>query len=315
MTQSWVSRPGRLATTMATTVFVQFGLGWRYSEGMCVTGDRLPATIATMVVPAVECHPVTASFTGHSDVAPVTVVRVDSPTLVLLPSPLLGQAVWEPVAAELADRGYPVQTVSAPQTSPRTSDDVMDHLLSAIPQDGEVILLPHSNAGLYVPALIGQRHVVGAVFVDAGLPPKTDAVPLAPPDLVATLAHKTDGDGLLPPWTAWWDEADVAELFPNPAVRARIEREQPQLPLSYFSARLPVPSGWDTGLAGAYLAFGDTYGEDRDLAAVRGWPTTTLSGLHLHMLMDPIAVTRELQVLLMAIGFSHPTLSSARGSH
>lgn len=99
---------------------------------------------------------------------------MESTTLVLLPSPLLGQAVWEPVAAELANRGYPVQTVSAPSTPPRTSDDVMHHLLSAIPSDREVILLPHSNAGLYVPALVGQRHVVGAVFVDAGLPPKTD---------------------------------------------------------------------------------------------------------------------------------------------
>ncbi|MGH3448320.1 MAG: hypothetical protein ACRDP4_11940 [Nocardioidaceae bacterium] len=229
---------------------------------------------------------------------------MESTTLVLLPSPLLGPAVWEPVADELVDRGHPAQTVPAPSNPLRTSDDVVGHLLSAIPSDRDVILLPHSNAGLYVPALVGQRHVVGAVFVDAGLPPKTDDVPLAPPGLFAMLADKVEDDGLLPPWTTWWDGAEVAELFPSPEVRARVEQEQPRLPLSYFSAQLPISSGWDTTPAGAYLAFGDTYTEDRELAAVRGWPTATMPGSHLHMLVDPIGVTRELQVLLMAIGFS-----------
>lgn len=222
----------------------------------------------------------------------------------LLPSPLLGPAVWETVAAELADRGYPVQVVSAPSAPPRTSDDVLDHFLSTIPSDRDVILVPHSNAGLYVPSLVEQRRVVGAVFVDAGLPPRTGDVLLAPPELFATLQEKADADGLLPPWTTWWDEAEVAGLFPNPEVRARVEEEQPRIPLSYFSARLSVPSGWDTGLAVAYLAFGETYAEDREIAAVRGWPTATMSGSHLHLLMDPTSVTRELQVLLMAIGFS-----------
>lgn len=244
------------------------------------------------------------SIIGRSGAGAGTVLRMEPTTLMLLPSPLLGPAVWEPVAAELADRGYPVQIVSAPSTPLRTSDDVMDHFLSAVPSDRDVILVPHSNAGLYVPALVGQRRVVGAVFVDAGLPPKTAGALLAPPELYAILSDKADGDGLVPPWTAWWDEAEVAGLFPNPEARARVEREQPRLPLSYFSAELPIPSGWDTGLAGAYLAFGETYAEDRELAALRGWPIATMSGSHLHLLMDPTAVTRELQVLLMAIGFS-----------
>ena len=226
--------------------------------------------------------------------------------MVLLPSPFLGPAVWEPVAGELAHRGYPVQTVSAPSAAPRNSDDVMDHFLSAVPGDREVILVSHSNAGLYVPALTAHRHVVGAVFVDAGLPPTCGEVLLAPPELFATLADKADGDGLLPPWTNWWDEAEVAGLFRDREVRARVEEQQPRLPLSYFSAQLPVPSGWDTRLAGAYLAFGETYAEDRELAAVRGWPISTMSGSHLHMLIDPPAVTRELHALLMALGFSAP---------
>jgi hypothetical protein len=96
-----------------------------------------------------------------------------------------------------------------------------------------------------------------APFVDAGLPPKDGEVLLAPPELFEKLADKADSDGLLPPWTSWWEEADVAGLFPDPQMRAHVEREQPRLPLPCFSAQLPVPSGWDTGLAGAYLAFGE----------------------------------------------------------
>lgn len=224
------------------------------------------------------------------------------PTLVLLPSPLLGPAVWEPVGAELANRGYPVQSIARSPAAPRTPDDVLQHLLSAVPSGREVVLVPHSNAGLYVPALVERRRVVGAVFVDAGLPPREGHVPLAPPELYASLSEQADSDDLLPPWTSWWEEAKVAALFPNAQARERVEREQHRLPLSYFAAHLRVPSGWDTGLAGAYLAFGDTYVEDRELAVLRRWPATTLRGSHLHMLVDPLAVTRELQVLLMRVG-------------
>lgn len=70
------------------------------------------------------------------------------------------------------------------------------------------------------------------------------------------LADKADSDGLLPPWTSWWDEANLAGLFPDPEVRARVEREQPRLPLSYFSAQLPVPFGWDTGLQALLMTIG-----------------------------------------------------------
>ena len=231
---------------------------------------------------------------------------MDSVTLVLLHSPLLGPAVWGPVGAELALRGYPVQVMSAPSGPPRTFGDVMDHFLSEVPSDRDVILIPHSNAGLYVPALVEHRNVMGVVFVDAGLPPRAGGVPMAPPELVAILADKVDGDGLLPPWTTWWDEADIAELFPSPRVRASVEREQPRLPLSYFSARLSIPSGWDSDLAGAYLAFGDTYIAHLRHAAEHGWPTATMLGSHLHQLMDPVAVTRELQTLLTAIAPTDP---------
>lgn len=231
-------------------------------------------------------------------------------TLVLLHSPLLGPAVWGPVARELSLRGYRVHVIQALPTPPRTVGEVMDHFLSEVPRDREVILVPHSNAGLYVPTLVEHREVVGAVFVDAGLPPSTGEAPMAPPKMVAMLADKVDGDGLLPPWTTWWEEADIAELFPNNEVRVGVEREQPRLPLSYFSASLSTPPGWDTDLAGAYLAFGGTYGADLRRAEEHGWPVATMLGSHLHQLIDPVAVTQELQTLLAAIGVPDPNKNS-----
>lgn len=74
----------------------------------------------------------------------------------------------------------------------------------------------HSNAGAYVPALTGQRRVVGCVFVDALLPSRAGRVPLAPLAFLDVLRDLADDVGLLPPWTCWWDEADVAGLLPAP---------------------------------------------------------------------------------------------------
>lgn len=225
-----------------------------------------------------------------------------SPLLALLPSPLLGSTAWDAVAAELGGRGHRVEIVPTPADPPRSPQDVLNGYLDALPSDREVVVVPHSNAGLYVPALASLRHVVGAVFVDAGLPPRSGEVPMAPPELLAALVGLAGADGLLPPWTAWWGDADVVKLFPSAEVRARIERHEPRMPVSYFRAQLTVPSGWDTGLAGAYLAFGDTYAEDRDIAAERGWPTSTMSGLHLHLLVDPGAVAVELEALMLTAG-------------
>ena len=220
----------------------------------------------------------------------------------MLPSPLLGPAMWRPVAAELARRGWQTVLPGAADGAPQTPDDVLRHLTGALPADRDLILLPHSNAGLYVPALTARLRVAGYVFVDAGLPEGT-TVPLAAPAFYDFMRAKADEDGLLPPWTRWWGEDALAALFPDGAARAEVEREQRRLPLSYFSRSLPVPAGWDDR-PGAYLAFGDTYGADRERAIRRGWPTTTLPAAHLHTLVAPAQVAGEIDGLLAAIGLN-----------
>ncbi len=150
--------------------------------------------------------------------------------------------------------------------------------------DEPVVLVPHSNAGLLVPAIVEalDDQVRGVVFVDAALPGRGH---YTTPDFLCALAV----DGLLPPWTSWWDEAEVAELFPDAATRAQVEAEQPRMPLSYFDHLPPAPDDW-AGPPCAYLWFGPPYDEGAAQAVARGWPTERLPGRHLHMLVDPDAV-------------------------
>ncbi len=93
---------------------------------------------------------------------------------------------------------------------------------------------------------------------------------------------------MLPPWTAWWDDSDIAELFPDAAVRAEVEAEQPRMRLAYFEHPPPAPHGWAVPPCG-YLWFGPPYDGEAAQAAAQGWPTAHLPGSHLHMLADPNA--------------------------
>lgn len=218
--------------------------------------------------------------------------------LVLLPSPLLGPASWAPVAEELARRGHPV---GVPRLSPQvaTPTDVLAGYLAGVPDEPDLVLVPHSNAGLYVAALAVERNLSGVVFVDA-LPPSDEAsTPTAAGGFRDAIGELADTDGVLPPWTSWWPESETAALFPDAATRAAVEREQPRLPLRYFDERVPSPPAW-CSVPAAYLAFGDTYAAERATAAARGWPAETLPGRHLHQLVDPVGVADAVLRLLAA---------------
>jgi hypothetical protein len=220
--------------------------------------------------------------------------------LALLASPLLGPAVWSPVAAELRHRGWSV-VEPPPYVEVSGPDDVLGHLLGAIPQQEPVVLVPHSNAGLYVAALADRLDARGVVFVDAGLPGEGPATPTAPPAFRQFLSGLVDRDGLLPVWTQWWPTEELDGLFPDSRSRAAVESEQQRLPIGYFDAAVPSPAAW-RDLPAAYLAFGDTYAGERASAEELGWPTATLPGQHLHALADPAGVVDALVGLLGQMG-------------
>lgn len=217
-------------------------------------------------------------------------------TFALLASPLLGPAVWRPVAEALRADGHGAAVLAASPGS-GTPEEVLRDLLDACPPADDLVLVPHSNAGAYAAALAARLDVGAVVLVDAVLPPPAGVVPLAPPSLLDLLRGLADGEGRLPPWTRWWPEADLAPLFPDAACRRRVEAEEPRLPLAYFEGSLPAPPGWEP-VRRAYLAFGATYAAERAQAEARGWRTRTLTGTHLHPLHDAEGVADAIVDLL-----------------
>lgn len=216
-------------------------------------------------------------------------------TIALLPSALLGPAVWEPVQQVLSGTGQEVIVAGRPGAPRESVADVQQWYQDSLPVDRRYLLVPHSNAGLYVPALVEQRSVAGIVFVDAILP-KIGTSPVAPAGLLSMLDTMADDTGRLPQWTSWWDEDAVAALFPSAAVRERVESEQSRLPLAYFKETVTVSTGW-LRVPAAYLAFGDTYADERKDAEEGHWPTRVLDGNHLHMLTAPEQVAENITQL------------------
>jgi hypothetical protein len=216
---------------------------------------------------------------------------------VLIPSPFLGPSVWEPVASALrSDFGGAATVPAPPDRAASTPAAVLAAIEKGLPDRDDLVLVPHSNAGLYIPAIVTMRPVRGVVFVDAVLPPARGNVPVAPAGLRDMLRNRVGLDGNLPPWTRWWPEEALAELFPDAETRARVEAEQARVPFEYLTAQVDLPDGWDAVSAG-YLSFGDTYADEREDARARGWSVHTMMGNHLHMLRDPVGVAAEIMEL------------------
>lgn len=223
------------------------------------------------------------------------------PVFVLIHSLALGPSSWRPVAAELATVGYQVRLPSLvhavggesePPFWPAVVSTVREDL-SQMPADQSVALAAHSNAGRLVPVIrSGLDHPVSAsVFVDAALPARAGQTPATPPERLDPLRAKAV-NGRLPRWTDWWDEADIAPLFPDPATRKVITEEQPELPLAYYEQAIPVPDGWD-GHPCSYLLFSAAgYEAEAIEAGERGWRVAHLPGEHLHQLIEPAGTAR-----------------------
>jgi hypothetical protein len=91
--------------------------------------------------------------------------------------------------------------------------EVVDRWLHAVPEDVPLVLVPHSNAGLYVAALAEKRNVRGMVFTDAGLPSRGPSTRTAPDAFRKLLAGLVE-------------------------TRALVEAEEVRLPLAYVEAHL-----------------------------------------------------------------------------
>lgn len=205
--------------------------------------------------------------------------------LCILPSPLLGPAGYLPLAGALRERGVPTVVASLP------AGEVMPagvlHTFGAMAAHHRAtVLVAHSNAGYYAPTL-GDSLDLPVAYLDAALPaPGVAETRLAPAQFAEFIEALPLTDGLLPPWPAWWDRADVAALFPSEVWLDRVTREAPRLAPEYFTTPMPVPPGWAARPA-AYLGFGDTYAAELAFAEEAGWVVRREAGHHLQHLADP----------------------------
>jgi hypothetical protein len=221
---------------------------------------------------------------------------------VLVHSPSVGPATWLPVARRLRDTAHQALVPSLlgvgdgdPPYWRRVVDAVTGDL-TALDPDQPVVLVAHSNAGVFVPVLVAglAQPVVSCVFADATVPATDGAsTPMAPAEFLPFLQERTEADGRLPPWSRWWDEADTAALFPDAQTRQLITAQEPRLPLAYYYEDVPAPAGW-AGRPCAFLQFSAGYEEPARLARSLGWPVRTVPGEHLHQVADPGAVASAL---------------------
>jgi Alpha/beta hydrolase family len=221
---------------------------------------------------------------------------------VLLPSPFLPVVAYAPLIDALGRRGWGV-VVATTASPPGGPQDVLTAYGACVAGERPDVVVAHSNAGRYAVAVAAGAPVV---LVDAALPPESGEATLAPEALLDHLAGLADADGLLPPWTRWWPEEDLAAVVPDADVLAGIRVEEPRVPLSYVRSTLGGPARWQEAPQ-AYLALGETYADELAQARGLGWPTALLEGAgHLHHLVQPDAVAGAVVDLARRMGVGEP---------
>ncbi len=218
-------------------------------------------------------------------------------TYALLTSVFLPATVWRPLMAQVEARDHSAVPVGATAPdSPHAALQAYSAALAELADRPDLIVVAHSNAGNYLPALVNAGLATSAVFLDAVLPAHGGRWPVVPSALARELVARANS-ALLPPWTEWWPPAQTRALFPDTASYQAIRADEPRIPTSYLSGTLTLPDRWPAKIPAGYLAFGDTYAADRARAEQRGWPTVTLGLRHLGMLQDPVTVANELITL------------------
>lgn len=221
---------------------------------------------------------------------------------VLVHSPLVGPYTWEPVAAELSERGY---EVVLPHLTNSEADsrsyweqhaDAIARAARSLSFGRTVALVGHSGAGARLPVAGQALHTERRyIFVDSDIP--TDGKSMldrfAPED--AEAFRRRAFEGYIQPWS----EDQLAQAIPDPVVRHRFVSELVPVPLMVYEEPIPVPPDWPDAPCG-YISFTGTgaYGKAVSESRSRGWPLLEISGGHFHMLVDPPAVADALVDLI-----------------
>lgn len=197
--------------------------------------------------------------------------------VLLVHSPLVGPLTVGPLAEALGSHGHRVAVpdLTGVALEPRPSWLVEQLTVGGATHD---VVVAHSGAGAVLPEVAVRVRARVAVFLDAALPVPGEQSHLAPSSQRQLLEQHVGDGGLLRPWLDWWPTDVVASLLPDPEVRARVARECPRLPLSFYDHAVPLPPRW---VPSAYVALGRAHGDELARARRLDWPTRELGLTHL----------------------------------
>jgi hypothetical protein len=229
------------------------------------------------------------------------------PRLALIHSPLTSALVWRGVADALAARGVVAFCVKLPESQHLHPPYWLVHAATAaeaLPEDGEVVLVAHSGAGVLLPAIARfasnrsrSARVVGCVFVDCDLPrdgaSRFELMDAASRDDLRSRCR----DGWLPRWTA----EQLVRLIGDAALRDAFVAELPRVPVEMYDEAIPVPDAWPSAPI-AYLELSPFYRDAVAAARRARWPLAALTTHHLAPLTEPARVADALIELVGALG-------------
>jgi hypothetical protein len=234
---------------------------------------------------------------------------------VIVHSPLVGPSSVIPLADALGAVGV---SSAVPDLRPAIGSADSFRQAATAAASGVDVVIGHSGAGAFLPAIADGARVATIVFVDAVLPAVDGQ--LTPSGRFAEFLDAVPTvDGMLAPWNEWWPAELMVELVPDRTQRQHLVAEIPRVPRSFYDATVVLPANWWTRPAG-YLQLSPAYDEERDRAAGWGWPTAYLPGRHLDTCTVPAAVADAIRDLLDRTGTAaHERLggprSRARRSH
>jgi hypothetical protein len=213
--------------------------------------------------------------------------------LLLVHAPLLGPLSWRSCAESLRERGGQVAVPdlrSAVRTSAGWWRRATELCVTNVPGSRPVVV-GHSGAGVLLPLIATAVDARAVVFVDALVPASTGETHAG--DAILGFVATFPPDEPLPPWSNWWPDETMAELLPDPAMRAALAADEPRLPRDFYTEAVPVPDRWEPASV-TYLQLSDAYQRDATTAAARGWRVVRLPGHHLSPLTEPRTVADAL---------------------
>lgn len=223
-------------------------------------------------------------------------------TWLLIPSFLLGPAIWCGVADVLDILGQTCVIPDPGRTKPGDADHIgpwVADVLDSVPDDcaGPVVVCGYSAATprlpLVIDGLLARGLDVVAMLMVNGRMPEDGAIPAERNSpFMDTLDALVRPDDYLPPWHRWWGPM-VEDMLPHDADRERVLSECRPIPRAVFDQPIPAPDMPDTVGLG-FLGLGDMYSPSYDQAIQEGWATMKVDGEHLDLVVQPALVAGAL---------------------